>query len=75
MEDLQAVSELEISKNLTIETAPMVAVAADLCGSEEFKKYVFRYVAKYWKHMKESERSQWLENNPALLSQILSFAY
>ena len=75
VEDLQAVCELEISKNLTIETAPMVAVAADLCGSEEFKKYVFRYVAKYWKHMKESERSQWLENNPALLSQILSFAY
>ena len=75
VQDLQAVCELEISTKLTIESAPMVAVAADLCGSEEFKKYVFRYVAKYWKHMKESERSQWLENNPALLSQILSFAY
>ena len=75
VEDLQAVCELEISTKLSMETAPMAAVAADMCGSDEFKKYVFQFVAKYWKHMKESERSQWLENNPALLSQILSAVY
>ena len=75
VEDLQAVCELEISTKLTIESAPMVAAAADFCGSEEFKKYVFRFVAKYWKQMKENDRSKWLENNSTLLSQILSFAY
>ena len=73
IEDLQAICELELASNLTKESAPMTAVAADLCGSEDFKRYVFHFVARYWRHMADNSRYEWLEKNPALLSQILNF--
>ena len=69
---LHAISELELAKNLTVDTAPQLAVAADLYGSKEFKRYVFRFVTKYWKQVNVNDRYEWIERNPALLSQILS---
>ena len=63
---------LEIAKNLTVGTAPKSAVAADLYGSNEFKRYVFRFIAKYWKQINANDRHKWIESNPALLSQILN---
>ena len=53
---LHAVSELQLAKYLTVETAPKLSVAADLYGSNEFKKYVFRFIAKYWKQFNLNDR-------------------
>ena len=69
---LHALSELELAKYLTVETAPKLSVAADLYGSNEFKKYVFRFIAKYWKQINARDRYEWIESNAALLSQILN---
>ena len=69
---LHAICELELAKNLTVGTAPKTAVAADLYGSNEFKKYVFRFMAKHWKQINANDRCEWIESNAALLSQILN---
>ena len=69
---LHAISELELAKNLTVDNAPNFTAAADLYGSNEFKKHVFRFVSKNWKQMNVNDRHEWIENNPALLSQILN---
>ena len=72
VKELHGISELEIAKNLTVGTAPKSAVAADLYGSNEFKRYVFRFIAKYWKQINANDQNKWIESNPALLSQILN---
>ena len=70
--DLQAICERELAAKISMDNAPKLAYSADLFGSNAFKKYVFRFVAKYWKQMKVKGRNEWLENNPALLAQILN---
>ena len=69
--DLQSVCELELSKTITMDNASKIAVAADIYGTIDFRKCVFRFVAKHWKEMKQHGRHELLENNAALLCQIL----
>lgn len=63
MDHLQALCEYELAEQIAVENAAKRAALADLCGSPNFKKFVYRFVAKHWKQMKEKERFEWIENN------------
>ena len=68
---LHSVCELELATNLTTETVSDNALAANLCGSETFKSYVFGYVRKHWKQLKDSGKADFLNKNPSILTEIL----
>lgn len=63
VDHLQALCEYELAEQMTIEKAAKLAALADLCGSSNFKKFVYRFVAKHWKQIKYKERFEWIENN------------
>ena len=63
VDHLQALCEYELAEQMTIENAAKLAALADLCGSSNFKKFVYRFVAKHWKQIKYKERFEWIENN------------
>ena len=48
LEYLKALCELELGKNITLETAPQLAVAASVCGSDTFKRHVYGFIEKRW---------------------------
>ena len=68
---LQAFSESIIQKRLNIETVFDIALAANDCGSKNFKDCVSRFLCKHWKKIREDTRSQIFLNNAVLLSEIL----
>ena len=63
VDHLQALCEYELAEKIAVENAAKLAALADLCGSPNFKKFVYRFVAKHWKQMKDKERFEWIENN------------
>ena len=71
IESLHACCESELAANISLETAPELAAMANLCGSETFKNYVFRFVGKHWKQFKGMETSELVRNSAETLSQIL----
>ena len=69
---LQAFSESIILKRLNIETVFDVALAANNCGSKNFKDCVSRFLCKHWKNIREDKRSQMFLNNAEILREILN---
>ena len=63
VDPLQALCEYELAEQITVESAAKLAALADLCGSPNFKKFVYKFVAKHWKQIKDKERFEWIENN------------
>ena len=72
---LHSACELELATNLTTETASDIALAANLCGSETFKSYVFGYVRKHWTQLKDSGNTDLLNKNPSVLREVLDKTY
>ena len=69
---LQAFSESIILKRLNIETVFDIALAANNCGSKNFKDCVSRFLCKHWKKIREDKRSRMFLNNAVILSEILN---
>ena len=69
---LQSFSESIILKRLNIETVFDIALAANDCGSKNFKDCVSRSLCKHWKKIKEDRRSQIFLSNAVILSEILN---
>ena len=72
LEHLQAVCELELGRKITIGTASEIVLVADACGSQIFKRYVYDFVWKYWKHMDSSDQAELLNRNPETLAELLN---
>merc|ERR1712223_733702 len=70
---LAAKVELELCRKIDIETCPKLAAAANLCGSKAMKEYVFRFVGRCWKEMKEEDRLNWIGNDANTLASILNY--
>ena len=68
---LQSICEFELAAKLSLETALHIAPAAYHCGSETFKNYVFGFVRKHWKKLKDSEEADLIRKSPSVLSQIV----
>ena len=69
---LQSFSESVILKRLNIETVFDIALAANNCGSKDFKNCVSRFLCQHWKKIREDKRSQIFLNNAVILSEILN---
>merc|ERR1712193_72973 len=48
LECLKDLCELELGKSMTPETAPRLAVAANVCGSVTFKRRVYSFILNRW---------------------------
>jgi hypothetical protein len=71
LEYLKALCELELGKNIALETAPQLAVAASVCGSDAFKRHVFRFIANRWDEIKSTDGVELITKNPKILLEIL----
>jgi len=72
VEHLPELCESELAKNLNIENVFDIVLAANTCGSKNFKEHVFSFLGKHWKEIREDKRSQIFSNNPDVLMQILN---
>ena len=67
---LHAICELELGKNITIETSSEIAVVANMCGSKPFKEHVYAFIRKNWKEFSTNDQSKLLTKNSNILREI-----
>ena len=71
LEHLFAICELELAYRISIETAQELSIAANLCGSEQFKHHTYSFVKENWGKIRNTKHSDKIRNNPQILSEIL----
>ena len=71
MKQLRAFSESKLQERLNIDNVFDIALAANICGTQNFKELVFRFLCKNWKKISQDSRSQIFSNNPVILREIL----
>ena len=67
---LHAICELELGRNITIETSSDIAVVANMCGSKPFKEHVYAFIRKHWKEFSTNDQSKLLSKNSNILREI-----
>merc|ERR1711953_212059 len=72
VEHLPGLCESVLAENLNIENVFDIVSAANDCGSKNFKEYVFSFLGKHWKEIREDKRSEIFLNYPEVLMQILN---
>ena len=72
MEQLKAFSESKLKERLNIDNVFDISMAANNCGSQNFKELVSGFLCKNWKKISQDSRSQIFSNNPAILREILN---
>jgi len=71
LEYLKAFCELELGKKITLETAPQLAVAASVCGSDTFKGHVYGFIEKRWNEIESVKDVELITKNTKILTEIL----
>ena len=72
MEQLKAYSESKLLEKLNIDNVFDISLAANNCGSQNFKELVLRFLCKNWKKICEDSRSKIFSNDPVILREILN---
>ena len=70
VDHLHTICELELGRNISIETAPDLAVAGDMCGSNCFKTHVYSFIRKHWKEINSCSQSEIIRKNSRILCRI-----
>ena len=71
LEHLKAICELEIGKTITVETAPKLAIAANMCCTDAFKRHVYGFIGNHWDETKTSTGAELITKNAEVLSDIM----
>jgi len=71
MEHLHAICELELAYGMSIENAQDLSIAANMCGSEQFKHHIYSFVRENWSKIRNTEHSDQIRNNSKILTEIL----
>ena len=74
LEYLKAICEAELGKNITVEEAPELALAANMCGTDAFKCHVYGYIRNNWDKMKATTGAELIAKNAEILSEIMDRA-
>ena len=72
VEHLPELCESVLAENLNIENVFDIVLAANDCGSKNFQEYVYSFLGKHWKKIREDKRSQIFLSKPEVLMQILN---
>ena len=67
---LQSMCELELGKNISIETSPDLAIVASMCGSKSFKEHVYGFIRKNWKDIRICDQSKLITKNSRIMGEI-----
>jgi len=67
---LQSMCELELDKNISIETSPDLAIVASMCGSKSFKEHVYGFIRKNWKDIRICDQSKSITKNSRMMGEI-----
>ena len=71
LEYLKAICESELGKNITVETAPELAIAANMCSTDAFKCHVYGYMRNNWDKMNSSTGAELIAKNAEIMSEIM----
>ena len=63
--------EKELANDISLETIVELAVAASLCGSDDFKSKVFGVLAKQWNNIQNSHQKELIKHYPDILLNLL----
>ena len=53
------------------ENAQELTIAANMCGSDQFKHHIYSFVRERWSEIRETEHSDQIRSNPQILTEIL----
>ena len=70
IEHLHSLCELELGRNITVETATDLSVVGAMCGSKCFKTHVYSFVRKHWKEISARSQSELIRTNSRILCEI-----
>ena len=71
LDHLKAICELELGKTITVETAPKLAIAANMCSTNAFKHHVYRFIGNNWDEIKPGTGGELIAKNAEVLSDIM----
>ena len=74
VDHLKVQCEKELTNNISLERIVELAVAASLCGSEDFKSHVFGFLAKQWNNIQNSDQKELIKHYPDILLNLLETA-
>ena len=69
--ELKDICEKELAKGISLENIVSLAVAASLCGSNEFKSNIFGFLSGQWNNIQSSDQSQLAIHYPDILTHLL----
>ena len=71
IEHLQALCELELGHQISVENASQLSLIANICGSQVFKNHVYSFVREQWNKISKLKESEMLRKHPEILWEIL----